>query len=418
MKLAGLLSVFYGYFPRMRTEYKLLSGFTLLLSICLFAVYGYGQQIAHGDFFVFYTSGINFSDGLSLYKNKASGLTFMYPPFAASFHQVFSVFDLKSAAAVFYGLNLLTLYLLLAFTFYWFQFRWGLSVRVWFFTCVITAYYFYLNLLLGQNNIFLFLLTICALELWLRDKWMSAGLVLSMVIFFKLTALFIAAWMIIRGKPKFILGLSLGFVFCLLFPVVFRGWEQSIRDWQEFYKYFFRFMLQGHVYTDYRNQNLAATLLRLFTLPETSHAPVNIFSRADASLKYVFKWLLPAIALLPLVLVAYRRFQKAPLILAEPALVLIASHLCSGLTWNQHLISLMLFTPILLHNLNQSRYANIFMILLLCLAPLSASLFIGNPLQYFTYSLGLFTWILLGSYLYLMIYLISMKGDNPGIPGR
>jgi len=368
--------------------------------------------VPHGDLFVFYTSGIRFISGESLYAGKASGLTFMYPPFAAAVHQVLALFELKTASGIFACLNLVCLGLFFLFTWNWFRLRWRFSTLPILSAWALTGFYFFLNLELGQNNIFLLFLTLFSMELWLRNQWILAGLLLCMVIFFKLTALFLLAWMILRGSMKFLKGILIGMAFCLIIPVLFRGLEQSIQDWQEFHFYFFRYMLAGHVYTDLRNQNLAATLLRL--LCESSgrypHAPVSLFAFEPATVKSLIKIFQTAVVFIIAGWSLIGRFRNKPIGLAEPALFLCLSQLLSGLTWNQHMVMLLPIALVATQQFSEfPKVLNGIWILILLAGSLSAKLILGTQIQVFAYSVGLYTWILFFSALFLarIIYIQS-----------
>lgn len=386
----------------------------ILLSV-VYGVFSAGRQVAHGDLFVFYTSGLRFISGESLYAGKASGLTFMYPPFAAAIHQVLALFSLKTASGVFSFLNLLCLGMILVFSSNWFRLRMKFSALSIFLAWLLSGFYFFLNLELGQNNIFLLFLTLLSLELWLREKFVIAGLLLSLVIFFKLTALVLMGWMLLRGNLKFVKGIIIGMAFCLIIPMLFRGIEQSLQDWQEFHFYFFRYMLAGHVYTDLRNQNLAATLLRLLCEPigKYPHALVSLFSFDMLVVKGVVKYLqLLVMAVLSAWMIMLRN-RKTPVSLAEPALFLCLAQLFSGLTWNQHLVMLLPVALIAVQQTIESpKVQNWVWIIILLPGTFSSKIFLGTQIQYFAYSVGLYTWILLCSAIYLTRFIYLQSKEN------
>lgn len=386
----------------------------LLLASVAYGWFSAARQVAHGDLFVFHTSGLRFANGESLYAGKASGLTFMYPPFAAAVHQLLALFSLQVASGVFSAFNLVACFVTLLFSLNWFQLRWGMGRQAVLGGILLTGFYFFLNLELGQNNIFLLLFTLIAIELWLRGRFLFAGILLSGVIFFKLTALFLMGWMVLRGDLRFLYGLVAGFLFCLLLPVVFRGWEQSIQDWQEFHLYFFRFMLGGHVYTDLRNQNLAATLLRLLCEPlgKYPHATVNLFSWNIIWVKAGVKWLGLLLTGLLSVWMVMKRMAGQPLHLAEISLFLCLSQLLSGLTWNQHLVMLLPISVLAVWGFQTNKILAYRVWLgVLALGTLSAKFFLGTQIQIYAYSVGLFTWILLVSVIFLMQIL---RNQHPG----
>lgn len=379
----------------------------LIIWVALAILYGWfsaQRQVDHGDLYVFYISGIRFITGESLYAGKASGLTFMYPPFAAMVHQILALFNLKTASALFSAFNFLFLGVSILFSWNWFLLRWQVSSLTIIWAWLLSGFYFFLNLELGQNNIFLLVFTLLAIELWLRGKFIYAGMLLSFVIFFKLTALFLLGWMILRGNFKFLIGIGASIILCLILPVFFRGIEQSFQDWKDFYLYFFRFMLAGHVYTDLRNQNLAATIIRLLCEPtgKYPHAIVNFFSLQILEVKSLVRYFQYGVITLVSGWMIVRRVQQLPFSLAEPTLFLCLSQLFSGLTWNQHLVILLPVSLILVAEFRKGiSFQNSLSLLILVSGSLSAKLFLGTQIQFYAYSVGLYTWILFASVIFL-----------------
>jgi hypothetical protein len=378
----------------------------------VYGVFSAQRQVAHGDLYVFFISGVRFISGESLYAGKASGLTFMYPPFAGMVHQLLALSDLKFASGLFSGLNLIFLGVCFIFCWNWFRLRWRVSSGTIFLGWLLSGFYFFLNLELGQNNIFLLFFTLFALELWLRGKFIYAGSMLSFVIFFKLTALFLLGWMILRGNLKFLIGAGTGIVLCVILPVLFRGIDQSLQDWKEFHFYFFRYMLAGHVYTDLRNQNLAATLIRLVCEPigKYPHAIVNFFSLPVIGVKSMIQFFQYGVIVLVSVWMIVRRIQSLPITLAEPALFLCLSQLFSGLTWNQHLVMLLPVVIIAVADFRRkiSLRSSLWIIILVS-GSLSAKTFLGTQIHFFAYSFGLYTWILFSSAIFLAWLIIIQE---------
>lgn len=64
------------------------------------------------DFYTYYTSGEQFATGNPLYNNIATGVPFLYPPFAAALFHLMNIFPLSVAAmgGIFFS-SILLLYL-------------------------------------------------------------------------------------------------------------------------------------------------------------------------------------------------------------------------------------------------------------------------------------------------------------------
>lgn len=83
------------------------------LIACAFVVFvfismnmGNGLKL-QADFTVFWQAGKNFSNNLGLYDRIGGAERFIYPPFAALLFQVFGLFSLQTAGAIWAFLNLL-----------------------------------------------------------------------------------------------------------------------------------------------------------------------------------------------------------------------------------------------------------------------------------------------------------------------
>src|ERR1017187_1525061 len=88
----------------------------LTIGICMVLSINIANQTGKlSDFNVFWTAGYNFTHGNGLYGGIGGACRFIYPPFAAWLFQVFALFPLHVAAALFaivnFALYFLALYL-------------------------------------------------------------------------------------------------------------------------------------------------------------------------------------------------------------------------------------------------------------------------------------------------------------------
>jgi hypothetical protein len=364
------------------------------------------HQIPHGDFFVFWTSGKHFLSGESLYATKASGLTFLYTPFAAMIHAAFGAFPLKTASAIFTSLQLFCLFAIIRTSWDWFvispQQIWG-----WGISWLVTLWYFYLNIVLVQNNIFLFTIIFYSLKNYLNNKILPAIVLLAIATLFKMQFVLLLGWMILYpGRNKILLYLPLCLLVGVGIPMLFRQ-EYFLIDWKEYYHFFWSELIRPSVFTDYRNQSLLPSLTRLFNVPtlNANYAPVQI--------GWIhFAYLRPAIKIISILLYfytllnSYVRSPNKPH-LSGAAHILVVCLLISPLTWTQHLVFLWLATWYIVPK-SFNNWKNL-SLLIFTLPILTWSYFWGTEFQFYVYSLGIFTGLILMTWIILCFYKPSVS---------
>lgn len=290
-------------------------------------------QCEYGDFYVFYISGQRYLQGDSLYSRSVAGLSFLYTPFAALLHTPLSLLSLKHASAVFSGFNVFTLCLFYAFTFFWMQIRWNMRIIEWLIACLVTTYFFLINIPLVQNNIFLLVGCIFALECFMQKKYLPAALLISMVALVKVYFFSIVIWMILRAGYKFLLYLLLVCLFYLLLTLLFRGYHLTWMDWNQYRHYVLLGASEGNVFTDFRNQSLWAWVYRCLEWFNPDYVKYC---------KSIVWGFIICLFSLSVILMMRLSILHVKISLAEPAIFLCIAHLASYYTWNQHLVSLFL----------------------------------------------------------------------------
>lgn len=290
-------------------------------------------QCEYGDFYVFYISGQRYLHGESLYSQSVAGLSFLYTPFAALLHTPLSLLTLKQASAAFSGFNVFALLFFYVFTFFWTQARWNMRIIEWVLACLVTTYFFLINIPLVQNNIFLLLLCIFALECFTQKKYLPAALLISMAALVKVYFFAIVIWMILRAGYKFLLYILLTLFFCLLLTLLFRGYNLTWMDWNQYRHYVLAGASEGNIFTDFRNQSLWAFVSRGLEWFNPNYVRYS---------KIIVSGLMICVLSLSAILVVRQRFLHAKISLIEPSIFLCIAHLASYYTWNQHLVSLFL----------------------------------------------------------------------------
>ncbi len=166
---------------------------------------GMRQHVGH-DFHVFWQAGWNFSHGAPLYHDYLPGARqFKYPPFAALMFTPLALFPLPVAGVLFSLLNL------------------GLWVAAVFLTrdilgrtfpdrnrsalplilaVILSAQFFLDNFHHVQVNGITFVLALLGVRAYLRGQDLRAALAIVAATAFKITPIFFAAWLVIRGRRR------------------------------------------------------------------------------------------------------------------------------------------------------------------------------------------------------------------------
>ena len=382
-------------YPKKR---KLLAGIILYaLLILILAIIKSGSHNPNSDFGTFWTTGKHFFQGDKLYEAFANGRDFLYPPFAAFCFQLFAALPFRLAAFLMYLLNGL-LFPASVFVLYKILRKLQLPERkinmALGLAALFSAKYFWSNLSMFQMNAVVFFLVLLGIYYWITNKHGKAGLCFVLGIFIKVTPIFFLLFLLLdigwkrvfsgdsvltakaqreeRGGRKdhrdlvpFALSAAnfaplrltkqlsiilITLFLCLATPIIQRGWQIGIADLQEYYESFLEPFQEGRVVTTYKNQNLAASIHRMFT-------------ETDDELGLDYHWiLLDKESVQLIVYAAYALFSLALFAgwwvqshkLRQPglyffAMLLAYTHLMSGISWSAHLVSfLMILVPFFL----------------------------------------------------------------------
>jgi glycosyl transferase family 87 len=298
------------------------------------------------DFHVFWQAGYDFAHGLPLYQPLEGARSFIYPPFAAQAFQLLSVFPLKMAAWLFYVTSVCLI-----------------GASVWLTRAIVarlhgserrtvptvlallfSAVFLIDNLDHVQANVLIFFFCLLGVRAFLAQRDGTAGGWIMTATAMKLTPVFFALWMLIRGTRRTLVAVA-GFGFLtLILPMMQRGFHQGLIDLNAYYQAFLHQFAAGAVVTNYRNQNLAAMVYRALVPGSSGDVP-----RYDyAYLALLQPWApllyrLVALGVLGVFLFHVIRLRAAaqPIGALEIASVFLASHLLSGITWKAHLVTLL-----------------------------------------------------------------------------
>lgn len=304
------------------------------------------QQHVGQDFHVFWQAGRNFATGAPLYHGYLPGARqFKYPPFAALAFTPLALFPLPVAAVLFSLLNL------------------GLWVAVVFLTrdilgrtfpdrnrsplplvlaVIFTAQFLLDNFHHVQVNEITFVLCLLGVRGYLRGQNLRAALPIVVATAFKITPIFFAAWLVIRGRRRAAFAVFPIALACLLVPLLMRGPSSGAAELVEYYHTFLEGHQHGEVGSYTVGQNIAALVSRM-TRPPGSAERVSFqylpASERTAQIVYGVLWV--AVLLVFLAKLGLLRLQRAPISAFELAMVFLTALLLSPITFIAHLVPLL-----------------------------------------------------------------------------
>jgi hypothetical protein len=246
-----------------------LLGLAFLAVLTAIAVGRGSHQRPGTDFYVFWHAGYQFVHGLPLYGQNEGGRQLIYPPFAAQLFQLFAMFPLRVAGALFYlasiGLWAAAIWLARDIIGKVTPDQRAPALALWI-AVVLSGQFVLNNLNLLQVNLVTFVLCLLGVR-GLVDGRPRAVAWLVVAAAIKITPIFFVVWAVIRGGRR-ILGVALlTAAACLALPLVQRGPAVGISDLAAYYAAFLGQFASGTVVTEYTNQNLAAMIYRAVTVP-------------------------------------------------------------------------------------------------------------------------------------------------------
>ena len=323
----------------------LLTVLALAAAVALAVPLGLRQHVGN-DFHVFWQAGWNFAHGAPLYHGYLPGARqFKYPPFAALVFTPLALFPLPIAAVLFSLLNL------------------GLWVAAAFLTrdilartfpdrnpsplpfalaVILTAQFFLDNFHHVQVNGITLVLALLGVREYLRGKDLRAALAIVAATALKITPIFFAAWLVIRGRRRAALAVFPIALACLLVPLLLRGPASGAAELVEYYHTFLEGHQHGEVGSYTAGQNIAALVSRMTRPPGSPESPsFQYLPLSDYAAQKVYVSLWAAVLLVFLARLVLLRFRRAPVSAFEVAMVFLSAMLLSPITFLAHLVPLL-----------------------------------------------------------------------------
>jgi alpha-1,2-mannosyltransferase len=331
--------------PRLSRRRALLWLGAVAVALALAIPQGLHQHIGD-DFAVFWQAGRNFATGAPLYHGYLPGARpLKYPPFAALVFTPLALFSLPVAGVLVSLLNLglwvaavrLTRDIIaLSFPD---RTRSGVPLAL---GVLLSAQFFLDNFHHVQMNGIIFVLVLLGVRAFLlgRDGRAAAAIVAATAI--KITPVFFALWLVIRGRRGTALAAIAMALACVVVPLVLRGPDRGAAELVEYYHTF----LEGHQHGDIASytagQNLAGLVNRM-TLPPAAGASVSYryLPASDRMAQVLYRVAWVAIFLMFLLELIALRVRRASVSAFEIALVFLTALLLSPITFTTHLVPLL-----------------------------------------------------------------------------
>ena len=332
------------------TTLAILVGVAIALALAL--PVGLRQHVG-GDFHVFWQAGRNFATGAPLYHDSVPGARQLkYPPFAAMVFTPLALFSLPVAAVLVSLLNLglwvLSAYLtrdILARTFPdRVQARYPVVLAL-----LLSAQFLLDNFHHVQMNGVTFALVLLGLDAYLRGRDVASAASIVAATALKITPIFFAAWLVIRGRRRAAVAVFFLAAACLLVPLVLRGPSNGAAELVEYYHKFLEGHQHGEIDSYQAGQNIAGLVSRM-TRPDATEegGSFQYLPTSERSAQRIYTALWVSVLVLFLARLLTLRLRSAPVSAFELAMVFLTSMLLSPITFTTHLVPLLFVFAVLL----------------------------------------------------------------------
>jgi hypothetical protein len=327
----------------------------IVLGLFVFISMNMGNGLKlQADFTVFWQAGKNFSSNLGLYERIGGAERFIYPPFAAMLFQVFGLFSLQTAGAIWAFVNLLMWLMLVHVLREVFRFTnipEKLINRSLLFAFLLSFRYFWYHLMFMQMNVLVLLLSMCGLLFFLKKNNPASIACLVIATGIKVLPIIFLGWMLSKMNIKY--WFTALFFACILIglPIIWRGFDLGIQDLHDYYVSFLEPFQQGRVEPKLQNYALSAAIYKWFVPLSISSPYFSPIMQLNPQLVgLIYKVFLIVFVLLFLFVLAYSRFIVKKISMNEIGFILLLTHLISGITWEYHLVSLLVVYAIYFAN--------------------------------------------------------------------
>jgi hypothetical protein len=372
------------------------------------------------DYYVLWQAGNDFADKHVLDYTELNR-PYTHPPFAAFVYQLLSLLPLHASALVFFLLNSLILLPLAVYLIYRILINAGVNKKKAEITLILvtllTLKYFWNNLIFIQLNFLLFIIILFGFYYLSKGKPYLAGILFTLITFIKIVPIFLAAYVFLfYFSRRVVISMLLTLLLIATVPAAFRGLELWVDDHVAYTEGFLtNYIVEGEIITFHPNHNLKAGILRTFH-PET-RTDESVYPGdypVTTSIVSILLYILLGVLIVNGI-VLYRR--KTSFSLAYVASILLFTHLYSSLTWTAHLVTMMfILTPVILIDVKRlnrpGKIAYYLFILLMVFFGIEGSDTFGEMIYRALLDYGVYTYLLLGLFLFTSWLVWSKRSEN------
>jgi hypothetical protein len=418
--MKNILSLFFINQTKLRNaKYVSIIGLFIIGFTALSIIVGRDVNI-RGDFTVFWQAGKNYINRVSLYSQIGGAERYIYPPFAAMCFQLFALFRLHQAAALFCFCNLLfwvmiiyyTLKIILQIAPQSTHIKQALLIGF-----ILSFRYFLYHIWFVQMNELVLLLSLAAIYNHLLKKDNYAIPLVVVATFIKIIPLFILIWILSKSNYKNYLRAVMYTTICIVIPLLLRGFHQGIIDLQDYYVTFIQPFKEGRVEPEIQNYGLSAALYKVFSYTADGakyHYIITILPSATISL--IYKGIITLLLLAFIGMLIYIRLKKASVSLFEISFTLLFTHLVSSITWEYHLVSLFFVVSVMAIDYFNSKNKNRIVFYLLGFLLVFNLIIGGDTVGYYLYNIScgcsLLTWLLLLLCIYNIVQYMKQQKES------
>jgi hypothetical protein len=348
--------------------------FLVVLS-AVFVIMSYNRGMradVNGDYHIYWETGKHFLSGEKIYTPGLLDGGFTYPPFAALFFSLFSLFPFPVSAFLFtflvnYGLWIIS-FVLVKKIFYILYPDEDISIPLTLALLLSIAFYWH-NYIWMNANMPVLCLTLLGIWYYLRKRFGLSYLFFMAATFFKITPILFLFFAAIKRGPKDWPKIILTALPFIIIPALLRGLPTGINDWKDYYEAFVAPFSKGQIDENIISLGVPALLNKM----NAGNADVGI-----APIIHLQTGTLKIIILAFQVLVMgaltakfiYDRYVKniEDFSAADICLVFMIPLLLSGRVWaHHHVCTGFIYTYVFFILLKQKRIALLVVTCLLCL---------------------------------------------------
>ncbi len=324
-----------------------------------------------GDYYIYWQTGKHFLSGEKLYTPGLVDGGFTYPPFAALFFSLFSIFPFHISAFVFtylvnYGLWMASIYLTKKiFEQYYPQsnFTWPLVLS----TLFSIGFYWH-NYIWMNANLPVLCLTLLGIGHYQQKKFGLSYVFFMAGTFFKITPVLFLFFAAIKRGPKDWPKIILTALPFIIIPALLRGWPTGLNDWQGYYAAFVAPFSKGQIDENIISLGIPALLEKL----DTGNAAVGfspILLLSSATLKTIilyFQVLVMGALTAKFVYARYVKEEEA-FSAADYSFIFLATLLLPGRVWaHHHVCAIFIYTYVFHTLLHEKRITLLIITCVLC----------------------------------------------------